>query len=140
MRWLDLLLETDPDVIIGYNIINFDLPYLYERATVGERGVGQRVWVGCVVGGAEVGGVGGVEVGVGEAFPNCSAWLPRLTEQRVVWWGHALLVGHPWRVCGGGGGGVCVCVGGGVVDDLAMEAQVGMQCSGNHRQIVSLRP
>lgn len=33
MRWRDLLLETDPDVIIGYNIINFDLPYLYERAT-----------------------------------------------------------------------------------------------------------
>lgn len=33
-RWLDLLLETDPDVIIGYNIINFDLPYLFDRATV----------------------------------------------------------------------------------------------------------
>jgi DNA polymerase elongation subunit (family B) len=33
-RWLDLLLETDPDLVIGYNIINFDLPYLYDRATV----------------------------------------------------------------------------------------------------------
>ena len=32
MRWRDLLLETDPDVIIGYNIVNFDLPYLLERA------------------------------------------------------------------------------------------------------------
>ncbi|KAL6749067.1 DNA polymerase delta subunit one [Haematococcus lacustris] len=31
-RWRDLLVETDPDIIIGYNIINFDLPYLYERA------------------------------------------------------------------------------------------------------------
>uniref|UniRef100_A0A7S3QWA8 DNA polymerase n=1 Tax=Dunaliella tertiolecta TaxID=3047 RepID=A0A7S3QWA8_DUNTE len=31
-RWMDLLLETDPDVMIGYNILNFDLPYLYERA------------------------------------------------------------------------------------------------------------
>ena len=32
MRWRDLLLETDPDVVIGYNIVNFDLPYLLERA------------------------------------------------------------------------------------------------------------
>jgi len=33
---MDLLLETDPDVMIGYNILNFDLPYLYERAAVGQ--------------------------------------------------------------------------------------------------------
>ena len=33
-RWIDLLLETDPDVMTGYNIINFDLPYLFDRATV----------------------------------------------------------------------------------------------------------
>ena len=32
-RWRDLLVETDPDIIIGYNIINFDLPYLLDRAT-----------------------------------------------------------------------------------------------------------
>lgn len=25
LRWRDLVLETDPDVIIGYNIVNFDL-------------------------------------------------------------------------------------------------------------------
>ena len=25
--------ETDPDVITGYNIVNFDLPYLLNRAT-----------------------------------------------------------------------------------------------------------
>ncbi|KAI8471465.1 MAG: DNA polymerase delta subunit one [Monoraphidium minutum] len=31
-RWTALVLETDPDVIIGYNIINFDLPYIFERA------------------------------------------------------------------------------------------------------------
>ena len=24
--------QADPDVIIGYNIVNFDLPYLLERA------------------------------------------------------------------------------------------------------------
>jgi DNA polymerase delta subunit 1 len=30
-RWQSLLLESDPDVIIGYNICNFDLPYVYER-------------------------------------------------------------------------------------------------------------
>jgi DNA polymerase delta subunit 1 len=29
---MDLLIESDPDVIIGYNITNFDLPYLYSRA------------------------------------------------------------------------------------------------------------
>jgi DNA polymerase delta subunit 1 len=33
MRWRDLLVETDADVVIGYNIINFDLPYLLDRAT-----------------------------------------------------------------------------------------------------------
>ena len=32
MEERDLLLETDPDVIIGYNTTNFDLPYLIERA------------------------------------------------------------------------------------------------------------
>eukprot|EP00887_Chlorella_sp_A99_P006196 scaffold3.g6196.t1 len=32
LRWRDLLLETDPDIIIGYNIVNFDLPYLINRA------------------------------------------------------------------------------------------------------------
>ena len=32
LRWRDLMLETDPDVLIGYNIVNFDLPYLLNRA------------------------------------------------------------------------------------------------------------
>lgn len=31
-RWTSLVLETDPDIITGYNINNFDLPYLYDRA------------------------------------------------------------------------------------------------------------
>ncbi|KAK9824535.1 hypothetical protein WJX72_011160 [[Myrmecia] bisecta] len=31
-RWRDLVVETDPDIIIGYNIQNFDLPYLIKRA------------------------------------------------------------------------------------------------------------
>ena len=31
-RWRDLVVESDPDVIIGYNICNFDLPYLLDRA------------------------------------------------------------------------------------------------------------
>ena len=30
-RWQALMLESDPDVITGYNIMNFDLPYVYER-------------------------------------------------------------------------------------------------------------
>lgn len=33
MRWRDLFVETDPDIVIGYNIVNFDLPYLLDRAT-----------------------------------------------------------------------------------------------------------
>ena len=32
MKWRDFLEEVDPDVIIGYNIANFDFPYLLERA------------------------------------------------------------------------------------------------------------
>lgn len=30
--WRDFIEEVDPDVIIGYNIANFDLPYLMDRA------------------------------------------------------------------------------------------------------------
>ena len=32
LRWRDLVLESDPDILIGYNIVNFDLPYLLNRA------------------------------------------------------------------------------------------------------------
>lgn len=32
MAWRDFLEEVDPDVIIGYNIANFDFPYLLDRA------------------------------------------------------------------------------------------------------------
>eukprot|EP00884_Botryococcus_braunii_P008677 jgi/Botrbrau1/17810/Bobra.0127s0057.1 len=32
LRWRDLVIEADPDIIIGYNINNFDLPYLIDRA------------------------------------------------------------------------------------------------------------
>lgn len=30
--WRDFIEEVDPDVVIGYNIANFDLPYLMDRA------------------------------------------------------------------------------------------------------------
>ncbi|KNA03069.1 hypothetical protein SOVF_212670 [Spinacia oleracea] len=33
LAWRDLVREVDPDIIIGYNICNFDLPYLIQRAT-----------------------------------------------------------------------------------------------------------
>ncbi|KAL2941770.1 DNA polymerase delta catalytic subunit [Bienertia sinuspersici] len=33
LAWRDLIREVDPDIIIGYNICNFDLPYLIQRAT-----------------------------------------------------------------------------------------------------------
>ena len=32
MRWRGFVEEVDPDVIIGYNIANFDFPYLLDRA------------------------------------------------------------------------------------------------------------
>ncbi|CAH9112554.1 unnamed protein product [Cuscuta epithymum] len=32
--WRDFVREVDPDIIIGYNICNFDLPYLIRRAEV----------------------------------------------------------------------------------------------------------
>lgn len=32
LRWQEFLLIVDPDIIIGYNICNFDLPYLVNRA------------------------------------------------------------------------------------------------------------
>ena len=32
MAWQDFLVKVDPDVIIGYNIANFDFPYLLDRA------------------------------------------------------------------------------------------------------------
>ena len=32
MAWRDKINEEDPDIFSGYNIYNFDMPYLYERA------------------------------------------------------------------------------------------------------------
>jgi DNA polymerase delta subunit 1 len=32
IKWRDFLEEVDPDLIIGYNICNFDFPYLLDRA------------------------------------------------------------------------------------------------------------
>eukprot|EP00124_Ichthyophonus_hoferi_P000144 Ihof_evm8s5 gene=Ihof_evmTU8s5 len=31
-KWTDFFQEVDPDIVTGYNIINFDLPYLLNRA------------------------------------------------------------------------------------------------------------
>lgn len=31
-EWTKFVTEVDPDVVIGYNIANFDLPYLMDRA------------------------------------------------------------------------------------------------------------
>ena len=32
MKWRDFVEQVDPDILIGYNIANFDLPYLLDRA------------------------------------------------------------------------------------------------------------
>uniref|UniRef100_A0A804P190 DNA polymerase n=1 Tax=Zea mays TaxID=4577 RepID=A0A804P190_MAIZE len=34
LAWRDFIREVDPDIIIGYNICKFDMPYLIERAEV----------------------------------------------------------------------------------------------------------
>ena len=31
-RWSQFVQEVDPDIITGYNIQNFDIPYIVERA------------------------------------------------------------------------------------------------------------
>jgi len=31
-EWRDFIVDLDPDIITGYNIINFDIPYLIERS------------------------------------------------------------------------------------------------------------
>lgn len=31
-EWAKLIMQCDPDIILGYNIINFDFPYLIQRA------------------------------------------------------------------------------------------------------------
>jgi len=31
-KWRDFVQKVDPDVITGYNIVNFDLPYIINRA------------------------------------------------------------------------------------------------------------
>ena len=30
--WRNFVREVDPDIITGYNIVNFDLPFIIERA------------------------------------------------------------------------------------------------------------
>lgn len=30
--WRDFIVEVDPDILTGYNILNFDIPYLFDRA------------------------------------------------------------------------------------------------------------
>ncbi|CAI5450981.1 unnamed protein product [Caenorhabditis angaria] len=33
-KWAEFIREVDPDIITGYNILNFDLPYILDRAKV----------------------------------------------------------------------------------------------------------
>lgn len=32
-KWRDFFLAVDPDIITGYNIVNFDFPYVLDRAS-----------------------------------------------------------------------------------------------------------
>ena len=32
VAWRNFVSDVDPDIVIGYNIANFDLPYLMDRA------------------------------------------------------------------------------------------------------------
>jgi len=31
-QWREFVAQVDPDVVIGYNVANFDFPYLMDRA------------------------------------------------------------------------------------------------------------
>ena len=31
-RWREFVEQVDPDIITGFNIVNFDFPYIIERA------------------------------------------------------------------------------------------------------------
>lgn len=42
LAWVTLIRETDPDLIIGYNIFGFDYKYLYGRAKV--LGIAEEFW------------------------------------------------------------------------------------------------
>jgi DNA polymerase delta subunit 1 len=33
-KWRDFVVAVDPDIITGYNIVNFDFPYIIDRANV----------------------------------------------------------------------------------------------------------
>ena len=34
-KWASFVRTVDPDILTGYNILNFDLPYILDRAKVG---------------------------------------------------------------------------------------------------------
>lgn len=36
-KWKTFIQVVDPDIITGYNIANFDIPYLLDRADVREQ-------------------------------------------------------------------------------------------------------
>jgi DNA polymerase delta subunit 1 len=38
LKWRAFLIQSDPDILTGYNVQNFDIPYLLDRAeTLGKR-------------------------------------------------------------------------------------------------------
>ncbi|RYY86688.1 hypothetical protein EON63_05385 [archaeon] len=37
LKWRDFILTIDPDILTGYNIANFDIPYLFNRAKALEK-------------------------------------------------------------------------------------------------------
>ena len=39
-RWAEFIREADPDIITGYNIQNFDLPYVINRSAALKAKVG----------------------------------------------------------------------------------------------------
>ncbi len=85
MQWRDFVEEVDPDVVIGYNISNFDLPYLLDRAKALK--VPKFPYLGRITG----------------AFPLAFAALAKtmliamsVCRQTVCDEGHALLVEGFW--------------------------------------------
>ena len=68
---------TDPDIITGYNIDNFDLPRLADRTSVLQRGT----WLGWHHGECLVGGV-------------LQGWKPNSSETETPWFQNARAIVH----------------------------------------------
>ena len=44
-RWAEFIRIVDPDILTGYNILNFDLPYILDRAKVSQNLILKKITI-----------------------------------------------------------------------------------------------